>query len=498
MCALAEEMEPFSNSTVSQRAIAGGFWVLGIRIVNQAFSLARLVILARFLDSYDFGLMGIALLTMTSIDTFSQTGFHQALIQKRGDIRDYLDSAWTFLVLRGVAVTLIIFAIAPYSSDFFNAPEASLVVGVTGLSMLFLSFTNIGVIYFQKELDFRKQFIYVVGGSVADFTVAVSAVIILGSVWALVFGLLAGHFVRMLISYLIHTYRPKWSLDFRKARELFGFGKWILGSAILIFLATQMDSIVVGTLVGVTALGFYQMAYSLASAPTSEIAHVVNKVTFPAYAMLQENLRVLRAGYLKALKVTSYVSFGMASFIIVLAEDFTLLFLGEKWAPIVPVMQILVVAGAIRSVAATTGPVFIAMGKPKIDTIWQILRLAVLFIAVFPLALEWGINGAALAVLTSISISAIGFTFSVVKITGCGRNAFIRTLTVPLLISIPTVCAMILIKAVLQVPGFAEFATVIAVGLSAWWLMTSAFDRYWGYGMMAILRTMAGSLRPNR
>ena len=498
MCASTLESGPTSNKAVSQRAIAGGFWVLGIRVVNQAFSLARLVILARFLESYDFGLMGIALLTMSSIDTFSQTGFQQALIQKKGDVRNYLDTAWTFLVLRGVAITILIFAIAPYSSDFFNAPEATLIVSVTGLSMLFLSFTNIGVIYFQKDLDFKKQFIYMVGGSIADFTVAISAVMVFGSVWALVFGLLAGHLVRMSISYLIHPYRPKWSLDFGKARELFGFGKWILGSAILIFLATQVDSIVVGALVGVTALGFYQMAYSLSSAPTAEIAHVVSKVTFPAYAILQENLRVLRAGYLKALKVTSYVSFGMACFIVVLAEDFTRLFLGDKWAPIVPIMQILVIAGVIRSVAATTGPVFIAMGKPKIDTTWQILRLTVLFIAIFPLALTWGINGAALAVLASISVSAVGFTFSVIRITECGYRTFIRTLAIPLLVSIPTICAMLLTKIMLRLPSLMEFAVVAAIGLSAWWLMTLMFDHYWGYGMKGLLKSMAGSLRRTR
>ncbi len=287
-------------------------------------------------------------------------------------------------------------------------------------------------------------------------------------------------------------------MDFAKARELFGFGKWILGSVILIFLVTQVDSIVVGALVGVAALGFYQMAYTLASTPTTEIAHVISQVTFPAYVKLQEDAKALRAGYLKVLKLTSFFSFGLACIFLVLADDFVVLFLGEKWSSIIPVMQILVIAGAVRSIAATTGPVFTAIGKPRIDTAWQLLRFTVLFGLVFPLSLMWGIEGAAVAVLASICISTIGFTNSAVKVTGCGYVPFLKTLTIPIILTISTISVMSLARVIMQLDGLAEFAVLLVFGLLMWSAMTLAFDRYTGYGMKPLLQSIIGSLRKRR
>jgi len=280
--------------------------------------------------------MGIALLIMSTLDIFSQTGFQSALIQKKKDIKSYLDSAWTILILRGFILFAILFFIAPYAATFFNAPEAKHIIQVIGFSILFQAFTNIGVIYFQKELEFNKEFIYQFAGILADFIVAISAVLILKNVWALVFGLLAGNAAKCFVSYLIHPYKPHLSLSWDKVKELFNFGKWIFGSSILIFLITQGDDIFVGKLLGATALGFYQMAYRISNMPATEITHVISQVTFPPYSKLQDNLPKLREAYLKVLQLTAFLSFSIAGLIFILAPDFTKIFLGEKWMPMVP------------------------------------------------------------------------------------------------------------------------------------------------------------------
>ena len=150
--------EPGQN--LSQKVVRGGFWVFSLRITERAFSLIRLIILARILSPNDFGLMGIALLTMATLQTFSQTGFQQALIQKKKDIKPYLDSAWTVLILRGFVLFAILLFIAPYAAIFFKAPQAKPIIQVIGFSVLLQAFTNIGVVYFQKELEFNKQFLY--------------------------------------------------------------------------------------------------------------------------------------------------------------------------------------------------------------------------------------------------------------------------------------------------------------------------------------------------
>ncbi|MFQ6084592.1 MAG: lipopolysaccharide biosynthesis protein, partial [Candidatus Aminicenantia bacterium] len=421
------------SESLSQRAVRGGIWVFALRITNRLFGLVRTVILARVLAPHDFGLMGIALLAMATLETFSQTGFQAALIQKKKNTKAYLDAAWTVLILRGLMLFAILYLIAPYAVTFFNAPKAKPIIQVIGISILLQAFANIGVIYFQKELEFNKQFIHQFAGTLADFIVAVSSVLILRNVWALVFGLLAGNFARFIVSYLIHPYRPHLDFDLGKAKELFGFGKWVLGSSILVFLITQGDDAFVGKILGVTALGFYQMAYMLSNLPATEITHVISRVTFPTYSKLQDDLTKLKEAYLKVLQLTAFISIPLAGGIFILAPEFTKIFLGDKWMSMVPAMQVLVFAGLVRSIAATTGPIFYAVGRPRIETRWQIVRLLVLAVLIYPFTIKWGILGASFAVFLSTFVSTTGFSFMVIRITTCEIKNFGRMIILPLI-----------------------------------------------------------------
>jgi len=477
-----------------QRTIRSGVWVFSLRILEQVLGVIRLIILARILSPNDFGLMGIALLAMSALETFSQTGFAQALIQKKGKTEEYLDAAWTFMLIRNIVLFAILFLGAPYIAYFFEAPEASLLMRVIGISLLFGSsggiggFANIGILYFQKELEFNKQFIYRLTGTLADFVVAVSSAIILKSVWALVFGLLAGNIVRFFVGYLIHPYRPRLNFDFDKTRELFGFGKWILGSSILVFLITQGDDIFVGKLLGATMLGFYQMAYRISNAPATEITHVISQVTFPAYSKLQDNIPKLREAYLKTLQLTAFISIPLAGGIFILAPDFTKIFLGEQWMPMVPAMQVLALEGLLRSIAATTGPVFQATGKPRIDTRWQLVRLAVLTASIYPLTIRWGILGTSIAVFLSILVSTVGFGFMVVKITGCGIKNFGKMVSFPLVSGIVMVAVVFTLKVAINTVSIWSFLLLSLAGVFAYLAVIYLLDNFFYYGARKLLK----------
>ena len=464
------------SETLSQKVVKGGFWVFFLRIVNRGFSLIRLIILARILAPSDFGLMGIALLTMSTLETFSQTGFQAALIQKKEDIKSYLNSAWTVLILRGFVLFVILYFIAPYTTVFFNIPEAKPIIRVIGFSILFQAFTNIGITYFKKELEFNKEFIYQFTGTLADFVVAVSAVLILKNVWALVLGLLAGNAVRCFVSYLIHPYRPRLSADLGKAKELFGFGKWILGSSILIFLITQGDDIFVGKLLGTTALGFYQMAYRISNMPASEITQVISQVTFPAYSKLQDDIPKLRESYLKVLQITAFLSFPIAGLIFALAPDFTKIFLGEKWMPMVPAMMVLVLWGVIRSMAGVNSSILQAVKKPDIITKLSAIKLLILAILIYPLSIKWGILGTSLAVLLSaIFITPNTFHITICKVLRSKISEFFKATSVPFAGTIFIVSLIaFFIPDNLSLVGF---ILVVIVGITCYFLVTYILDK---------------------
>ena len=192
----APETKPLSS-----QVITGGFWVFALRISEKILRFIRIVILARLLSPNDFGLFGIALLSISCLETFTETGFEHALIQKKKDIKEYLDTARTTNLIRAFLLGFILFISAPAIGLIFNNPKAIILIRTIALAVLLKGLTNIRVIYFIKELKFNKQFIYRSIGIIAEFIVGVSLAIILRSAWALLFGLLANYFVTFLVSY---------------------------------------------------------------------------------------------------------------------------------------------------------------------------------------------------------------------------------------------------------------------------------------------------------
>ena len=376
----------------------GGVLIGTSSALKILLAMVRIVVVARFLAPEDLGLMGIVLLTLAIIENLSQTGFAAALIQQKKRVDTYLDTAWIVSLVRGVCLYGLLFLFAPLVASFFDAPDVTLLLRVVGLAYIFEGLINIGVVTFRKELKFEKEFLYQQIEIFTDIFLTISLAIILRSVWALVFGYLGGKGVKCFTSYLLHPYRPGLSFDSEKARELFRFGKYLLGSSIILLLITQGDDAVVGKLLGTTALGFYVIAYKISNMPATSITHVFSQVAFPTYSKLQDDLERLRKAYLKALKYIAFVSLPTCGGLIVLAPELVSFFLGQKWMDIVPAMRILCVFGLIRALGGTTGPLFQGVGRPDIITKLNLGKLLVIALLIIPLTQKYGIVGTSITV----------------------------------------------------------------------------------------------------
>jgi O-antigen/teichoic acid export membrane protein len=421
------------QNSLSHRAVAGGFWLFILRGVYEVFYLLRIFILARILAPNDFGLLGIALLIVNILETFSTTGFQEALVQRREEVQGILDSAWTFMIIRGFVIFLILAVSAPVAATFFNEPKASLIIQVVALASVIQGFTNIGVIYFRKNLDFYKQFLYQFTGVLADFVVAVSLALIFKNIWALVFGLLSGNLARLIMSFKLSSYRPSFRYKIGEVKELSHFGRWVLGSTVIMFLIYQGDGFIVGKFLGAAMLGFYQMAYRISNTPATEITHIISQIAFPAYVKLRDEILRLKEAYLKILQLITVFSFPLATLVFALSSSFTKIVLGENWMPMIPAMRVLTLSGLARSIAATGGPIFYGLGKPKLDTQINGIRLILLGILIVPLSIKWSITGTALAVLVSTSLSTSIFLFWSGRLTSCRPRDYLNIFLCPVL-----------------------------------------------------------------
>ena len=134
--------------SLSQKVVKGSFWVLTLRVLTQLFTIIRLIVLARILAPSDFGLMGIALLVMSTLEAFSNTGFKAALVQKKKDIKEYLDTAWTFLVLRGFFLFAILFFSNSSPPPVFASEMSSFI-----LCFIFKSYLSLQLIVSQPCIN---------------------------------------------------------------------------------------------------------------------------------------------------------------------------------------------------------------------------------------------------------------------------------------------------------------------------------------------------------
>ena len=422
---------------LSERVIRSGLWMVALNVTGRLLGMVRLLILARLLTPYDFGLVGIALVMISLFESFSATGTGLALIQRKERARDLFDTAWTLGLIRGTAMAGLLVVLAPVVGSFFGSPEAVAVIRVMALAPLIGGLTNIGVVEFRKELTFGPYYLLHTSGVVADLCVSVPLALWLGNAWALVGGWLALTAVRVALSYLLHPYRPTLRLDRGQAGELLGYGRWIFGSSAIGWLLTGGVHAAVGRLLGVQALGLYQMAWRLASLPTTEVTSVISGVTMAAYAKLQDSLERIRLAYLRVLKAVPLAATPIAVGIGLYGEDLVRVFLGGRWAAIVPIVQVLALFGLVRSIGATAEPLFQGLGRPRSQTFVGFVELGLLVGLLGPLTLWLGPVGTAVAATVGAVCGAVASLWIVSRLLRIRAGELVPILGWPLLACLP-------------------------------------------------------------
>lgn len=391
------------GEALQQKVVHSGLWAVFGKISTAAVDFLRTVVLARLLAPEDFGLFGIALLAQITLNNLLGFGVDEALIQREEGAEGLLDVAWTVKLFKALLVAGTLLLTAPYIAAFFDAPRAEPVIRVLSAVVLLQGLQNIGVIYFRKELELGKDFALNFTTALLNAVVAIAGALILGSVWALMAGIVAGAAGYALLSYAVHPYRPSLAFDWRKLRELWTYGKWLFGSGTLMFAATRGDDILLGRWLGAPALGVYQVSYRISNSVATEITHVISRVTFPAYAKLQTRHDDLREGFLSTLVLTAMLTVPLAGAIALFVPELVQYVIGEQWAAAIVPIQILAAAGLIRALSACWGPLYLATGNTR-DTFWkQLLRALLTLGPAYPLTTRYGIAGMSLCVLLGIS-----------------------------------------------------------------------------------------------
>lgn len=485
------------TGTVVQRAVRSGLWVGATKFAVRFLEILMLIILARLLSPRDFGLLGIALLTLTITNSFTQMGLKQALIQqKRENVDSHLDTMWCLEIGRGVLIFSVLFLSAPYIAAFFSEPAATPLIRVLALGPILFGLRNPGVVYFQKNLHFHKEFLYKTCGSVTQFLVGVGYALYSPTVWALIFASVSKPFSKMFMSYLIHDYRPWPAFDMAAAKDLINFGKWITGSAILQWLYREGDDAFVGWFLSATALGFYQYAYRLADTPATEVSGIISKVTFPTYSTLQEDLDELRSALLQSTRFVSFLAFPIGFGIVLVAPSFVPLVLGPDWTPMILTMQILAIYGVVHAIARNFGELWKALGRPDLLVKTGILRVICIAIVIWPATARWGIEGTGFAITAVFIFPMLPIDVYLAAVLVNGRSAQIyKEYVYPFAASLIMFLVLWYARVLMSVSPIVELLVLVPSGVLLYGVAVYGLERRFDWGVNQNFQMILNSIR---
>lgn len=392
---------------------------MGFKLLDKSIGLISTLVLVRVLTPADFGLVAMAMAVVALLELMGAFGFDSALIQRQDTARSHFDTAWTFNVIFGVCIALFLVAMAVPAAAFYREPRLEQMLPVLAIGAVVGGFENIGTVAFRKELNFRMEFIYLFIKRIAVFAVVITLALTLRSFWALIFATIAGKAMAVLISYLLHPYRPRFSLAARG--DLFNFSKWLFFSNLIQFLGHRSTDFILGRTVGSYGLGIYNLAAEIATMPSTELIAPLNRAVYPAYAQLANVHEKLLARFLEVYGLICLVAFPVAVGLFCLSDLLVAFLLGPQWIDAVPIMQVLGLCGLIAALQGNMYVILTAIGKPKITTYLGGFLLLFSLPAVIYFSLQFGALGAAYAQLAAASIGFGAIVLVFTAITGAAK-----------------------------------------------------------------------------
>ncbi|WP_239113188.1 oligosaccharide flippase family protein [Shimia biformata] len=273
------------GSGLGARALRGSaLTVLGYG-GSQALRLASNLILTRLLFPEAFGVMALVWVFMQGLANFSDLGIGHSILQnKRGDDPDFLDTAWTLQILRGVVLWLATVALAWPAAQFYDAPELAQLLPVVGLTLLIAGLNPTRLDTAQRHLALGRVTVIDLVSQTVGLVAGVLVAWVTMSIWALVVSAVTTSAMQLLLySALLPGHRNRLRWEPAAIQELVRFGKWIFLSTIAGFLLAQGDKIILGKYLSLGALGVYNIGYFLASFPLLLGWMVLRRILIPVY-----------------------------------------------------------------------------------------------------------------------------------------------------------------------------------------------------------------------
>jgi lipopolysaccharide exporter len=400
------------NLPLAKRVRAGLSWNISSALITESIRFARSIILARLLVPEDFGLFAMALTVVGALNALSSLGLSRTIVANKFDTSDelkaYLDTVWSVELLRSFVIALLVSASAFPMSRFYGQDQLKVIIPILGSITLVGGFQNIGLAILRKQISFARIFWYEAITNVAGIALTVALAVIMRNVWALVIGLLLTAALGTVLSYVFHCYRPRFAFEKRALRRVLSAGKVTLLIAVATYVINMADNIMVGRLLGSTALGNYSLAFNIASAPISVLVFSLSGVLFPAYAEITSRRpRALDLAFTKVFSIALLILVTIAMPLFLLAGEVVQLLFGSRWITAGTILPILALVIPLRGFALLVSTFFRCLNRPKDVAISTTFEALILLAALYPLIRTFGLPGAAWAIIVAYGLGCV-------------------------------------------------------------------------------------------
>ena len=360
------------------------------------------IILARLLFPEQFGLIGMLTIFMGVAQAFLDSGFGEALIQKRDPTPTDTCSIFYFNIMVGLVAAALLCLIAPWIAAFFNQPALTPLARAMSLVIVINSFGLIQSTILYKQIDFKALTKVSLTASILSGIIGVTLAAVGFGVWSLVVQQISSAFIQVLLLWFLSAWRPALIFSLKSLRGMFSFGSRLLASGLLDQIFSNIYLIVIGKVFSATDLGLFTRAKNFQELPSNTLSGMVGRVTFPVFSTIQDDPARLKRGMKKALTTLVLVNFPMMIGMAVIAHPMVLVLLTERWAESIPYIQLLSILGLLYPLHVINLNLLKALGRSTLFLRLEIIKkvLTVINIAV---TWQWGIS-AMIYGMTTLSV----------------------------------------------------------------------------------------------
>lgn len=370
--------------SLKKSAIGGVKWTTASTVIVTILQLAQMSILARFLEPGDFGLMAIMMVVIGFSQAFQDMGISNAIIQRQDISHTQLSSLYWLNIAAGTVLTLIVIAIAPLVAMFYDEPRITSLMIILSSTFILVAIGNQYRVLFQKNLNFRTMEIINVSTSVVSLIVATVMAYKGYGVLTLVCAMITQSGLSSLLFLWVglkHYHKPSLVYKHSDLEGFYSFGMYQMGERSINYISANADKIIIGKLVGINAVGFYNLAWQLIIFPLSKINPIINKVAFPVYSRVQNDPKTLNRYYTLNVKLLSLVTMPLLAFLMFFSREVVGLVFGEGWETTASLLPVLAFVGILKALGNPGGALILAKGRADVGFWWNIVWAITIIIA---------------------------------------------------------------------------------------------------------------------